>query len=227
MRGLNDRTAEGFTLIELLVVIAIIALLAALLLPALKNALEAARSAKCAANLKQIQLAVILYADDKDGYPPHYDYRDKNGDGIADGPPWYYDRAVPNANRISYFGGPYLGFDVIAGSSRGAGSVYDCPLWDDGIHSTHLGYGYNVAIGHNNVHARAVRPDAIERPSALIVFPDTWNYLVSPDPWYGWYWATPLGIRYHPNDRFNAAFVDGHVEALREHQVDDSNFLVE
>ena len=75
MRGVNNRTAEGFTLIELLVVIAIIAVLAALLVPALKNAMVAARTITCASNLKQIQLAAILYLRDHDVFPPHYDYR--------------------------------------------------------------------------------------------------------------------------------------------------------
>ena len=45
--------AAGFTLVELLVVIAIIALLAALLLPALSQARQQARTARCVSNLRQ------------------------------------------------------------------------------------------------------------------------------------------------------------------------------
>jgi prepilin-type N-terminal cleavage/methylation domain-containing protein/prepilin-type processing-associated H-X9-DG protein len=69
----------GFTLIELLVVIAIIAILAAILFPVFAQAREKARQASCLSNLRQVSLAVSMYAQDWEAYPA-FSFKRVDGD---------------------------------------------------------------------------------------------------------------------------------------------------
>jgi prepilin-type N-terminal cleavage/methylation domain-containing protein/prepilin-type processing-associated H-X9-DG protein len=62
------KDAKGFTLIELLVVISIIALLLSVLMPALSKAKEHARKVVCGSNLKQVILALKMYAAENEGF---------------------------------------------------------------------------------------------------------------------------------------------------------------
>src|SRR5438445_9163941 len=61
----------AFTLIELLIVIAIIGVLAALLLSALSQAKSRAQTAVCLNNLKQLQLAWLMYCDENEDQVPY------------------------------------------------------------------------------------------------------------------------------------------------------------
>lgn len=72
-RGSARRT-RAFTLIELLVVIAIIAVLAAILFPVFAAAREKACQTSCLSNVKQLDLGVLLYAQDYDETLPPVAY---------------------------------------------------------------------------------------------------------------------------------------------------------
>lgn len=113
---------KAFTLIELLVVISIIALLIGILLPALGAAREAARSAKCLSNLRQIAIGVFAYATDDKNFvgPPSYDFSRAGG---ADG-----DNGVYWWNRLSEGGYVQAG--------EGFDSAYMCPSGADQVART-------------------------------------------------------------------------------------------
>lgn len=73
MHALNNKHSvlrRGFTLIELLTVIAIIGILASILIPTVQKVRDTARRAVCSSNIRQVSLAMIMYADDHDGVLP-------------------------------------------------------------------------------------------------------------------------------------------------------------
>jgi len=69
-RPAPGKNRRGFTLIELLVVIAIIGILAGLLMPVLSKSKQRAQAITCTSNMKQLQLAALLYGNEFNDFLP-------------------------------------------------------------------------------------------------------------------------------------------------------------
>jgi prepilin-type N-terminal cleavage/methylation domain-containing protein len=114
---------RAFTLLELLVVIAVISILAALLLPVLSKAKEQGRRTVCLNNVRQVTLAIHLYADDNGESLPVLPSPNPYPNGVGA----FYKQLVKG----------YLG---LAGPAAPAEKVFTCP--SDRIIQTQAGHAY-------------------------------------------------------------------------------------
>jgi len=116
--------SKGFTLMELLVVIAIIAVIAGIAFPAFNYARRKSRATQCVSNMKQIGLALQMYAQDWSGYAPPYTTIEQDYTIIENSDPpvifEYGDLNNPALLKAAF--APYTG---------GVNEIWFCPLDPD------------------------------------------------------------------------------------------------
>lgn len=210
------KRGRGFSLVELLVVIAIIAVLAALLLPVLSKAKARAKQATCLNDLKQVGLAVHLYAGD-------------NGD------------VLPNLGLGTYvtYKEAVKGYAGLHGAPSAQDKVFACPAdtfyYDEGSlaylpqgrheqmrfdFSSYAFNGANLLTNYPNAAFNGMLPGiggqklaAVKNTARTVLVAEASALLP-----YSWHQPQPPsadGIPLFNDARNQVSFVDGHVSYLK------------
>ncbi len=213
------RKARAFTLIELMVVVAILGLLISILLPAMGQAREAANAAKCLANMRNMGLATMLYANDNDEQLPTA--------GLSHG-----GHNVDEQGSWLHLLEPYCGDQLLYRCPSDHSIHFDIPLQEGG-RLRQVSYATNYYLDPEfasaspqyrglNVLSRIKRPakvvficelvEAGEFAAADHIHANQWIIDPVNKP------AEQVATERH-SGRSNYAFLDGHAETLSLHEV--------
>lgn len=187
--------ARAFTLVELLAVIAVVGILAAIIIPTVGAVRASAKSSACASNLRQIGMAMNLYAHENGGRFPKV----HNRDGLAPSTTWMQKIA------------PYVSVDgqlgaASEGKARAAG-VLLCPAFDYDPATRFAPYGMNIYID----------PVSGSPWNYQTRLPDPARVFLVVEINYNGDTHSPAGgdvARRHPGNAANFLFADGHVEKI-------------
>ena len=191
------RKRRGFTLIELLVVIAIIAILAAILFPVFARAREKARQTACLSNMKQLALAIVMYAQDYDETYSHtaLDY------------PGQYSATMTFWQELVF---PYVNnWSVLVCPSNARPTRVTRITRETVPHVWIDAYAMNQNFGYRR---DPVSMAQVKEPASIIVLSESEYYATRP----AWFNRTPPTYPLMPrhNGGLNNAFADGHAKWL-------------
>jgi|GEM_PF-6931945 len=134
--GVDEGRRRGFTVLEVLVCIAVIGVLLSLVVPAVQNVRESARSADCKNRLRQIGLASHNFHDTHREFPKKH---------------WYYDSLMPyldlqnQYDRIEAYRANPEGINPFDSDSFRTAPVFACPSGD--VNPAELEVSYLRSMG--------------------------------------------------------------------------------
>jgi prepilin-type N-terminal cleavage/methylation domain-containing protein/prepilin-type processing-associated H-X9-DG protein len=205
---------SGFTLIELLVIIAIIAVLSALILPSLAQARRKALQAACASNLRQTGQALLMWANDNNGYLPPGPTR---ADGLY---LWYGGAYDLNPLFLAHHLSTYLGYSAPTSTGQ-VGKAMFCPAFLASSAATNLAgmysyverpylFGYNGGMSGGTNTATSKRLSEIAKTYGSLA--QTWVIADADTMAIGWFWAGTVPEKPSHGAVRNLLYLDGHVE---------------
>jgi len=209
---------KGFTLIELLVVIAIIAILAAILFPVFARAREKARAASCLSNVKELDLAIMMYVQDYDETipscifyaSPNYYWYGAVDPYVKNSDIWYCPSRVVNA--YSYALNAALGAKYATEVSKKLAEirkVAECILVLEAVGSTAtMNYGYYGTYGYRYSYVPGSACGASEGGNH--------DFTAYPDRLSDWKYG-------RHNGGINVGFCDGHAKWYYTCALNDSS----